>query len=205
MVHKPKRKVPIAPAQMIKRPFPKQSDELMPLGEVTSPFLSSYMCRNLCWKQFILEIWHRADYTQHRAPVFSAPTRLRDYFPSLPCMQIQLPGFTFRSLKAGPQTQVENDKSLRSSHFSAKTILQCVDSALPPLPTFGGRSGPQTFLCWDVLLTVGQKRFGGVCVLQVGIQVQTHTREHITSRPDAHTLEVGLPGVALVKGSPLFP
>lgn len=143
MVHKPKRKVPIAPAQMIKRPFPKQSDELMPLGEVTSPFLSSYMCRNLCWKQFILEIWHRADYTQHRAPVFSAPTRLRDYFPSLPCMQIQLPGFTFRSLKAGPQTQVENDKSLRSSHFSAKTILQCVDSALPPLPTFGGRSGPR--------------------------------------------------------------
>lgn len=164
--------------------------------------LSSYMCRNSCWKQLILEIWHRADYRQHRDPVFPAPTRLRDYFPSLPCMQIQLPGFTFRSLKAGPQTQVENDKSLRSSHFSAKTILQCVDSALPPLPTFGAGAGLAVLVlgrfidCWTT-------KFGGVCALQVGIRVQTHTREHITSRPDAHTLEVGLPGVALVKGSPL--
>lgn len=203
MVHKPKRKVPIAPAQMIKRPFPKQSDELMPLGEVTSPFLSSYMCRNLCWKQFILEIWHRADYRQHRDPVFPAPTRLHDYFPSLSCMQIQLPGFTFRSLKAGPQTQVENDKSLRSSHFSAKTILQCVDSALPPLPTFGGRSGPRGFRAGTFYWLLDKKVWRCVRAAGGDSSANTHTGTHCI--PDAHTLEVGLPGVALIKGSPLFP
>lgn len=46
------------------------------------------------------------------------------------------PRLHFPLIKTGPQTPVQHDKSLWSSHFSTKTIQQCVDSALPPLPTF---------------------------------------------------------------------
>ena len=60
----------------------------------------------------------------------------------------------FRLLKKGPQTSVQLDKSLRSSHFSTKTIQQCVDSALPPHPTLG--AGVAWFSGLGVLLTVGE-------------------------------------------------
>lgn len=68
----------------------------------------------------------------------------------------QLPAIIFRSLKMRAlRLTVQHDKSLRSSHFSTKTIQRSVDSALPPLPTLVAAAASSLFLrsehfidCW---------------------------------------------------------
>lgn len=136
-----------------------------------------------CWKQLISGIWVSADRT-------AQGSRRASWLVSKPFMQIQLPGFIFRSLKTGPQTPVQHDKPLRSSHFSTKTIRQCVDSALPPLLTFccgcGSQAGPFYWLL-------------ELCMLQVVIHALTHIAHYITV-----VWEVEFPGVALIKVSPLI-
>lgn len=118
-------------------------------------------------------------------------------------MQIQLPGFIFRSLKTGPQTPVQHDKSLRSSHFSTKTIQQCVDSALPPLPTFVAAG------C--LVLRLGRFIDCWRCACCRWWFAHKHTHTH----RNAHyismvwdfmllTSEVELPCAALIKASPLI-
>lgn len=83
-------------------------------------------------------------------------------------MQIQLPGFIFHSLKTGPRTPVQHDKSLRSSHFSAETIQQCVDSALPPLPTFS-----------EPFYGLLERRFRGVGAVVGDSRIDTHARSDV--------------------------
>lgn len=108
-----------------------------------SPFLLL-----MCWENWNLYCKNG----QNRDSVFSSTLGFMISFQAFHA--ISAPRHNFPLIKnASPQTTVQHDKSLRSSHFSTKTIQQSVDSALPPLPMFVAAAA----CFWSILLTVGDK------------------------------------------------
>lgn len=139
-----------------------------------SPFLWLMCCENL-------NLYCKNG--QNRDSVFSSTLCFMISFQAFHA--ISAPRHNFPLIKnASPQTTVQHNKSLRSSHFSTKTIQQSVDSALPPLPMF-------VAACfWSILLTVGDKVQRCAWVLQLVIPKQMHMHKHYITTVRAYDQSV---------------